>query len=91
MWISIVLVIIIAVNFCSVKVFGEMEFWVSSIKVIVLTGVIILMLVLACGGGPTSVLHRLCQAAHLANYPTTEGMLKGSDTGLTLAPSPNTS
>lgn len=55
MWISVVLVIIIIVNFCSVKIFGEMEFWVSSLKVIILSGVVILMLVLACGGGPTSV------------------------------------
>ncbi|CAH0027969.1 unnamed protein product, partial [Clonostachys rhizophaga] len=52
-WISIVLVLIIIVNFCGVKVFGEMEFWVSSLKVIILTGVILIMLVLACGGGPT--------------------------------------
>jgi yeast amino acid transporter len=52
-WISIVFVIVIVVNLCSVKIFGEMEFWVSSLKVIILTGTIILMLVLACGGGPT--------------------------------------
>ncbi|CAG9978566.1 unnamed protein product [Clonostachys byssicola] len=52
-WISIVLVLIIIVNFCGVKVFGEMEFWVSSLKVIILTGVILIMLILACGGGPT--------------------------------------
>jgi amino acid transporter len=29
-----------------------MEFWLSSIKVLTLCGVIILTLVLACGGGP---------------------------------------
>lgn len=54
-WISIVLVIVVAVNLCGVKVFGEMEFWVSSLKVLVLTAVVLILLVLACGGGPTSV------------------------------------
>lgn len=32
--------------------FGELEFWLSSIKVLVIIGLIILTLVLALGGGP---------------------------------------
>lgn len=34
------------------KFFGEFEFWLSSVKVITILGVIILSLVLALGGGP---------------------------------------
>ncbi|KAB8346145.1 hypothetical protein FH972_023191 [Carpinus fangiana] len=38
--------------FGGVRFFGEFEFWLSSIKVIVIIGVILLSLVLAAGGGP---------------------------------------
>ncbi|KAJ6086810.1 hypothetical protein N7467_005724 [Penicillium canescens] len=51
-WITIALVIVLVINFASVKAFGEFEFWLSSIKIIILSGAIILMLVLALGGGP---------------------------------------
>lgn len=51
-WITIAFVIVLAINFASVKAFGEFEFWLSSIKIIILSGAIILMLVLALGGGP---------------------------------------
>lgn len=51
-WIAIVLVIIIAINYFGIRFFGEFEFWLSSFKVVVIVGIIILTLVLACGGGP---------------------------------------
>lgn len=51
-WIAIFLVAIICINYFGVKFFGEFEFWLSSIKVVVILGLIILSLVLACGGGP---------------------------------------
>jgi amino acid transporter len=40
------------INYFGIKVFGEFEFYLSSIKVIVLLGLIILSVVLACGRGP---------------------------------------
>jgi yeast amino acid transporter len=40
------------INYFGIKVFGEFEFYLSSFKVVVLLGLIILGLVLACGGGP---------------------------------------
>lgn len=43
---------IILVNYFGVRFFGEFEFWLSSLKVLILCGVIILSLILACGGGP---------------------------------------
>jgi len=49
-WIAIALVAIILINFIGVRFFGEFEFWLSSIKVAVILGLIILSLILACGG-----------------------------------------
>lgn len=37
----------------SVKFFGEFEFWFSSLKVLIMVGLIILTFVIALGGGPT--------------------------------------
>ncbi|KAI7976954.1 hypothetical protein EIK77_002075 [Talaromyces pinophilus] len=51
-FIAIFLVIIILINYIGVKFFGEFEFWLSSAKVATLVGVILLSLILACGGGP---------------------------------------
>ncbi|KAK5223783.1 amino acid transporter [Exophiala xenobiotica] len=51
-FIAVFLVVIILVNYIGVRFFGEFEFWLSSIKVLVLVGVILLSLILACGGGP---------------------------------------
>jgi len=47
------LVLILLINFISVKVFGKFEFWLSAIKVIVIVEVIILVILLALGCGPT--------------------------------------
>ena len=52
-WITIFLVIIVAMNFIGVKFFGEFEFWLSTFKVIVMIGLIILLFVIMLGGGPT--------------------------------------
>lgn len=52
-FITIALALILVINSISVKTFGEFEFWLSSFKVIIITGVILLLLILAVGGGPT--------------------------------------
>ncbi|KAG9237278.1 amino acid permease/ SLC12A domain-containing protein [Amylocarpus encephaloides] len=41
-----------AINFFGVGIFGEFEFWLSSIKVLIMLGLIVFTFVLACGGGP---------------------------------------
>ncbi len=51
-FIAVFLVVIVCINYFGVRFFGEIEFWLSSFKVIVIVGVIILSLVLALGGGP---------------------------------------
>ena len=52
-FIAVFWVVIVCINYFGIKFFGEFEFWLSSLKVVVICGVIILSLVLALGGGPT--------------------------------------
>lgn len=51
-WILIFLVLICGINYFGIKFFGELEFWLSSIKVVVIVGVILLSFLLAVGAGP---------------------------------------
>ncbi|QEU61536.1 Dip5 [Kluyveromyces lactis] len=51
-WITILLVAIITINFLGVRFFGEIEYYISAVKITVMLGLIMLLLVLACGGGP---------------------------------------
>ncbi|GFF37107.1 probable proline-specific permease put4 [Aspergillus lentulus] len=51
-WISIMLVIIVLLNFMPVKAYGETEFWFAGIKIITLIGLLILSFILFWGGGP---------------------------------------
>lgn len=52
-WISIILVVVVAINFAGVKVYGETEFWFCSLKVLLIVGLIILSFILDLGGGPS--------------------------------------
>jgi len=52
-WITIFLVAIVFTNFCPVQYYGEAEFWLSSIKVTTIVGLIILGIILDLGGAPT--------------------------------------
>ncbi|KAF2138977.1 uncharacterized protein K452DRAFT_232948 [Aplosporella prunicola CBS 121167] len=52
-FITVFFVVIVAINYFGVRFFGEFEFWLSSLKVVVIVGIILLSLVLALGGGPT--------------------------------------
>ena len=52
-WIAIFLVAIISINYFGIRFFGEFEFWLSSFKVLVILGLIVLSVILAAGGGPT--------------------------------------
>lgn len=51
-WVAVFLVAICCINYFGIKFFGELEFWLSSIKVITIVGVIILSFLLAVGVGP---------------------------------------
>ncbi|KGO39926.1 Amino acid/polyamine transporter I [Penicillium expansum] len=51
-WIAIFMLAIIVINYFGVKIFGELEFWLSSFKVIVILGLILCSFIFALGGGP---------------------------------------
>lgn len=51
-WITILLIAIVCINYFGVRFFGEFEFWLSSFKVIVILGIILLSFILMLGGGP---------------------------------------
>ncbi|BEI83725.1 hypothetical protein CcaverHIS002_0403290 [Cutaneotrichosporon cavernicola] len=51
-YISVCMVAIYVVNMFGARAYGEMEFWFSLIKVLAIVGLIILGIVLMCGGGP---------------------------------------
>jgi len=51
-WVAIFLVVICAINYFGISFFGELEFWLSSIKIVTIVGVIILSFLLAVGAGP---------------------------------------
>lgn len=52
-WITIFLLLILTVNILGIKFFGEIEFWLSLLKVFTCLGLIILLWVIGLGGGPT--------------------------------------
>lgn len=51
-WIVLFFFVICAINLFGVKIFGEIEFVFSVLKVVAMLGFIILGIVLTCGGGP---------------------------------------
>ena len=52
-WISIFFVILTIFNFFPVKFYGEVEFWIASIKIIAVFGWIIYAFIMVCGAGKT--------------------------------------
>ncbi|KIW16282.1 hypothetical protein PV08_06333 [Exophiala spinifera] len=52
MWVGLMLIVVWAINFAGTRVFGELEFWFASIKVITILGLIIAGIVITSGGGP---------------------------------------
>ncbi|ODV77882.1 proline specific permease [Suhomyces tanzawaensis NRRL Y-17324] len=74
-WISILLALTIALNMLSVKFFGEAEFWFASLKLIALTGLIILGVVLFFGGGPN---HDRLGFRYWKHSPFKEHLVEGS-------------
>lgn len=52
-WISIILVVVVALNIFAVSIYGEAEFVFASIKIITIVGLIIFAFIIDLGGGPT--------------------------------------
>lgn len=51
-WVTIFVAFVIAINCLGIRWFGEIEFWLSFIKIITLTGLILLGLIIDLGGVP---------------------------------------
>lgn len=51
-WITIILLVTLGLNIFGVALFGEAEFWFASIKLITIMGLILVSLVIICGGAP---------------------------------------
>jgi amino acid transporter len=51
-WITICLIVVVVINFLGAGMYGEAEFWFASIKVLTITGLIILGIIISAGGGP---------------------------------------
>jgi amino acid transporter len=51
-WITIMLIVIVALNLSPVGIYAETEFWFAGIKIIMIIGLLILSFVLMLGGGP---------------------------------------
>jgi amino acid transporter len=52
-FIAVFLVTITFINYFGIRFFGEIEFWLSSLKVFTIIGIILFSLVITCGGGPS--------------------------------------
>ena len=52
-WMTIMLIVIVGLNFLPVRFYGETEFWFAGTKVIMMLGLIILSFILFWGGGPS--------------------------------------
>lgn len=52
-WITIILVVVVALNIVAVSVYGEAEFVFASIKIVTIIGLIIFAFIIDLGGGPT--------------------------------------
>ncbi|KAH3675666.1 hypothetical protein WICMUC_002583 [Wickerhamomyces mucosus] len=52
-WIACFIILIVTINILGVRVFGELEFWLSCLKVLIIVGLILLLFIIMLGGGPT--------------------------------------
>lgn len=52
-WMTIMLIVIVGLNFLPVRFYGETEFWFAGTKVIMMLGLLILSFILFWGGGPS--------------------------------------
>lgn len=51
-WMTIMIIVIVGLNFLPVRYYGETEFWFAGTKVIMMLGLIMLSIILFFGGGP---------------------------------------
>jgi amino acid transporter len=52
MWVGLMLIVVLVINFAGTRIFGEIEFWFCSIKILTIIGLIIVGVIITSGGGP---------------------------------------
>lgn len=52
-WFTVMIVVIVALNFTPVSVYADIEFWLASTKVIMIFGLLVLSFILFWAGGPS--------------------------------------
>ncbi|KAL2014221.1 hypothetical protein VTN00DRAFT_1746 [Thermoascus crustaceus] len=82
-WITVMLVVIVGLNFLPVKFYGESEFWFAGLKVILLIGLLMLSFILFWGGGPNR--QRLGFHYWKSPYPAGKASLVDGDAGRSVA------
>ncbi|GAB1517478.1 amino acid transporter [Rhizoctonia solani] len=70
-WMVILIALIFFVNLLGIRVFGELEFWLSSIKVLALIGLILMGIIIDLGGNPRGdrIGFRYWDPDNIANAP----------------------
>ena len=53
-FITVFLIAIVTINYLGIRFFGEIEFWLSTVKVLTILGLILLGIIIAAGGVPGS-------------------------------------
>jgi amino acid transporter len=81
-WMSILLVIIVATNFLPVRWFGEVEFWSAGMKLVLIVGLILMSFCLTLGGGPD---HKRTGFGYWNDPGATNTYILEGDTGRFLA------
>ncbi|KAI4166143.1 MAG: hypothetical protein LQ342_000029 [Letrouitia transgressa] len=81
-WITILMVVIIALNCFPVSVYGETEFWFASVKVLLMIGLLMLSFILFWGGGPK---HNRLGFHYWKDPGAVNTYLKDGDAGRTVA------
>lgn len=51
-WVTVGLVLVTVLNSCSVRVYGESEFWFASLKIILIVGLMFASVIVSAGGNP---------------------------------------
>ncbi|PNS16181.1 Proline-specific permease [Sphaceloma murrayae] len=52
-WITLMLLVIVGLNFAPVGIYAETEFWFAGLKVVMIIGLLLMSFILAVGGGPS--------------------------------------
>lgn len=51
-WIAVALVTVTILNSCSVRIYGESEFWFASLKIVLIVGLVLASVIVSAGGNP---------------------------------------